>query len=166
MNKKSHCFKDHCSIDWKPPSIQPTIMKRWITQLNPFSLIRITFVNAHTFFPLASTVFQDYFRPYATDPEWPHVVRSGLLALWLLQAPTHSLISGSAGVSQWLWSVTLLPTAGLNLGSGQSSSEPLQETVSGRCSESKACGSRRRGRSGRKCTAGLCSWAKIIPRVW
>ncbi len=59
-------------------------------------------------FPLASTVFQDYFRPYDLM-----LCGRGLLALWLLQAPACSLISGSAGVSQWLWRVTLLPTAGL-----------------------------------------------------
>lgn len=80
-------------------------------QCYPDHLCQCTHLVIVLHFCLIFTVFQGLAPAVKVDLVWPPVVRSGLLALRLLQAPAHSLISGRARVSQWLWTVTLPPTA-------------------------------------------------------
>lgn len=74
-------------------------------------------------FHCISDLFQGLAPAVKVDLVWPPIVRSGLLALRLLQTPARSLISGRARVSQWLWTVTLPPTASPK---PQVGAEPLQ----------------------------------------
>lgn len=81
-----------------------------------------TISNTSTFFSdfhYIRGLFQGLAAAVKVHLVWPPVVRSGLLALRLLQAPACSLIRGRARFSQWLWTVTLRQPPAPNLRSGQ-----------------------------------------------